>query len=162
MYLHIREYSKSGKHLPIPVPGERVFTYLDSVYYGRIDNNEHRVQISEYYDTVYDSAKLDEEVIPLDDVVIYDNLDIVSDTQPLSYVYRCPVCLRTILTTESNLDFCPNCENTKFAPEVVGLLNKDLMDDIAIDDADETTYIQVKDDSIILRDERKKVSNERL
>lgn len=149
-YLHITEYSSL---IPYKIPNRKVNEY-DLEYNGNIirtsvDTNKE--QIKESLDTIFDESKIYEKTIPLDDIVIYDNLDIINEDQKVAYIFECPVCLEKTITTDATFNYCPHCENTKFQPLVIGLMNLSQMEEIAVEDADSSSYIQVEGDKIVVK-----------
>lgn len=153
-FLHIIEYSGSSPKYKIP--DKRSFEY-DINYNGNlvrtfVDSNRDRIK--ESLDYIYDESKVAEKTIPLKDVIIYDNIDYKED-QELAYVFECPICLNITITSDAGLDFCPHCENTKFAPNVIAILNIEQMDNIAIENKDVSGLIIVKDDKVIYREDKK-------
>ena len=103
-------------------------------------------------DSLHNEAKFCEKSVPLDKVIICDDLDIANEDQKLAYVFECPICLFTVISTNPGLDFCPHCENTKFPPKVVALMNVAQMEDLATEEDDLTTFVQIKDGKVIYQD----------
>lgn len=153
-YLHITEYSSL---IPYKIPKckceEHRFKYGESVIKSFIDNN--KTIIKESFDTIYNDSVILEKSIPIDKIIIFDDLDVEDEEQTMQYVFECPVCLYNIVTTKQNIDFCPYCENDKFPPELIALINKEQMEELAVENADYTTLIQVKDNNIVFKDEPK-------
>lgn len=153
-YLHIIEYSSL---VPYKIPeskGNRFSLVLqDSVIQSYVDDVKTRVM--ESIDYIMDDAKLSEVTVPLDNVIIYDNLDLDNEEQKLAYVFRCPVCQSVYISTNPTEDFCFICENDKFSPELVGLINVGQMEKIAVDENDVSTLIQIKDGKVVYKDEPK-------
>lgn len=161
-YLHITEYSSNLKYkIPNRKHGEFDLELKDSIIRSKLD--EFACPIRESFDTLFDQAKLEEQTIPIDDVYIYDDLDIEDDDQKIAYVFRCPICGRLTIQTNPNLDSCLQCEEQIFKPEVIGLINRDQMEDISINNSDVSTYIQIKNGKIKVYpkedDKLKKVNN---
>lgn len=155
-YLHIVEYS-AMRPTRIPRLKFRQFRYKigESVYHAYIDNS--RVRIKEDFDKpLEEDSKISEDTISLDDVILVDDLDLDKESQKLAFVYECPVCLNKTITTASNYDFCPHCENSRFSPEVIGIINVPLMEDIAVNHPENTTFIQTKDGKVVFKDVSKK------
>ena len=151
-YLHIIEYSKDHK---IPKRKENEFDLnIDNHSIIRssivIDNyNKCKEQIKEdYTDYFYKDSELDNYVLPLNDVIIYDNFD-VDETQEIAYVFECPICLSKTITSDSKLDFCPQCENSDFSFNLLALINTEQMENLAIDNDDITKVILTKDNDFL-------------
>ena len=83
-------------------------------------------------------------------------MDVLNDNQKLAYVLECPICLHKIITSDNNLDYCPQCENIQFPLDLVALINTDQMEELAIDNKDVTTLVIVKDGEIKLIDKLNK------
>lgn len=149
-FLHITEYSSLIKHR-VPERKENEFDLCLGDNIIRTTVNTNREQIKERY---YNSSVIEEKTIPLDSVIIYDDMDILDEEQLIAYVYECPICKTITITTNPNYDFCNNCENTIFLPEVYALINIKQMEDIAINNSDISDYIRVKGDEIIFRDSK--------
>lgn len=151
-FLKISEYSKLGK-IPNKKDFEHEFNIDNSIFRSSVCIAENKETIKEsFYDMLYNNSKIDEVIIPLDKIVIYDDLD-VDKTQKLAYTYECPVCLNKIISSDANLNYCPQCENETFPLTVIALLNIDQMEDIAINDKDVSKLIIVKDNEIKFIDE---------
>lgn len=155
-YLHITEYSSL---IPYKIPNkkenEHEFEFDGSVFRSFIDSHKEPIKESYGY-YLPNEAELEEKTIPLDDIVIYDVLDLNNEDQKVAYIYECPVCLEKTITTTPILEFCPHCENAKFSPQVIGLINIAQMEEIAIDNADTCYYVQVKDNEVIVKEEPEK------
>lgn len=144
-YLHITEYS--SRKIPNKKDYEYDLTTLeDNIIRSYVDN--HREKIKENFDNFYNDSIIEEKTFPLNKVIIYDNYDLINEDQKVAYVFECPVCLEKTITTDPTYNYCAHCENDKFAPVVVGLINVEQMEEIAIEDADISTYILVKDGKI--------------
>lgn len=155
-YLHIVEYSSAmPKRIPKIKAGQYEYKVGESVFHAFID--KYRVRIKEDLDTTMmeDEVKLDENTIPLDDVILVDDVNIDKETQKLAFVFECPVCLSKTISTNSQFDFCPHCENPRFSPEVIGLISVPLMEDIAVNHPETNTLIQIKDDKVVFKDTKK-------
>lgn len=153
-YLHITEYSSLIPHkVPDCKKNEHSFKYGESIIRSFIDSE--RKIIKESFDSIYNDSIITEKSIPIDKIIIFDNIDIKDDEQEIQYVFECPVCLYNIITTDKHIDFCPYCENDKFPPQLIALINKDQTEELTVDNADSTTFIQVKDNNIVFRDESK-------
>lgn len=158
-FLHITEYSSLKPYsLPVKSSNEFDLTIDNSIIRTYVDSNKNRIK--ENFDIIYDSSKLEEKTIPLDQVIIYDNLDLVNDNQQIAYIYECPICFNKTITTDFNLEVCPHCENPKFSPEVIGLMNTKQKENIAIYDDDVSTLIQVKDNKVVFKDLPKEVKDD--
>lgn len=150
-YLHITEYSSL---IPYKLPCKK-----DNEFDLKIDNNIIRTSVNNYKTCISESYLSDditllEQTIPLDNIIIYDDIDNLNEDQKLAYVYECPICLNTTITSKK-LDFCPHCENTKFSPEVIALISTNQMEDIALNQSDVSTLYLIKDDKVILKDKQK-------
>lgn len=148
-YLTISEYLNSSSiKLPEKQNTEFEFCIKDRIY---------RTSVKESYEDMITYAKPEDEEnsqiskkdIDLSDVIIYDNLDVI-DSQELAYVYNCPVCLSTTISSEANLDFCPSCENAKFPLELIALINTEQMEELAVDE--DNSLILFKDGKIVFKD----------
>lgn len=149
-YLHITEYSSLIPHkIPNRKSNEHDLEYDGNIIRTSVDINKE--QIKENFDNVFNESKIYEKTIPLDDIVIYDNLDLVEENQKIAYIFECPVCLEKTITTDATFNYCPHCENTKFQPIVIGLMNLSQMEEIAVEDANSSSYIQVEGDKIIVK-----------
>ena len=151
-YLHIIEYLKNCK---IPERKEKEFDLdIDSHSIIRssviaADYDKCKEQVKEdYTDYLYKESELDNYVLPLDDVIIYDNID-VDETQEIAYVFECPICLSKTITSDSELDFCPQCENSDFPFNLLALINTKQMEDLAINNDDITNVILTKDNNFL-------------
>lgn len=155
-YLHITEYSSM---IPYKIPkikiGEHDLEYNGNIIRTSVDT--YREPIKEHFDYLSNDSKIYDKTIPLDNVVIYDEIDMENENQEIAYVFECPVCLEKTITTNSVLESCPHCENNKFAPQVIGLMNVSQMEEIAIEDADVSYYIQVEDGKIIIKSQPEEV-----
>lgn len=144
-YLHIIEYSSRK------IPNKKDYEYDLITAEGNIIRSsvdKYKEKIKENFDNVYNDSIIEEKTFPLNKVVIYDNYDLVNEDQKVAYVFECPVCLEKTITTDPTYSYCAHCENDKFAPVVVGLINVEQMEEIAIEEADISTYIFVKDGKI--------------
>lgn len=150
-YLYITEYSLDLKY-KIPERKNNEFDLIidNNLIRTTISNNQQKIK--ENFDYIYDESKLDEKVIPLNKVIIYDDIDMNDEEQEVAYVYICPICQNVTITDRPNLDFCTICENTNFPPELYALINLKQMEDIAINNSDISEYIQIKDDEIVFKD----------
>lgn len=149
-FLRIIEYFKNVK-LPLKENYEYEFTIENKIYRTSICEASFKEQVSESFDPEYNDAKVGEQVFELKDVVIYDDMDINSP-QDIVYTMECPICLNTIISNDSQLDFCPRCGNEEFPLEVKALINTAQMEEIAIDNKDVSSLVIVKDDKIQLVD----------
>lgn len=155
-YLKITEYSKYSKNMLPNLNGkfEHEFELGDSIIRTSVFSEKDRIY--ESYNTAVinklNELKIEENIIPLKDVVVYDEIDISDNEQKLAYVFECPICLYKILTTQSNVDTCPICENTNFPPRVIALINQEQMEDIAINNKDTSSLLLVDNDSIVYKD----------
>lgn len=158
-YLHIIEYSKLNNKIPKKESFENEFTIGNSLYRTSIVSSDKstKEEIKEslnndsFYN-IYNENKLSEDIINIDDVIIYDDIDIKDKNQKLAYVFECPVCLYKTITTDKDLDFCPQCENVTFPFNLIALINTEQMEDIAIDNKDISKLIIVKDNKIVFED----------
>lgn len=157
-YLHIIEYSNQGLKIPERKENEHEFIYNNSIFRASIKISESKEKIKESFDPYYNNVKLDEKIIKLDNIIIYDNLDLKPE-QELAYVYECPVCLNKTITSDKNLDYCPQCEQTKFPFDLVAIINTEQMEDIAVDNADVSTLIINKDGKVIYKSLPKEEDN---
>lgn len=159
-FLHITEYSSL---IPYKIPeckcNEHSLRHDNSIIRSYIDNS--KTIIKESFDTIYNDTIIMEKTIPIKDMIIYDNINIADDEQQIAYVFECPICLYKTITTDKNIDFCPHCENDKFTPQVVALINTSQMKELAFDNYEDTTYIKVVDDNIVFED-RPIIKNENL
>lgn len=157
-HLHIVEYSKYGK---IPIKEE--YEYEFKANNGNIIRSsilDDKKDYTNYEDVIVTYNKLssglvDEKIINLNDVIVYDNLDIKDDTQKLVYVLKCPVCLNRTITSDSKIETCPQCGNSSFDFLVEALINQEQMEDVAIENDDVSTLIIVQDSEIKLIDRPK-------
>lgn len=149
-YLRLIEYSLLAPHkIPERKQGEFDCILKNSIIRTKVcDEDTARIQESF---TIYNEAKVEDRVIPLKDVIIYDNKD-VNQEQEIAYVFECPLCLNTIMSSSKDIDLCPRCENTKFVPELIALINVKQMEDIAINDKENSSLIIVKDNEIVFKD----------
>lgn len=149
-YLHITEYSSLIPHkIPNRKSNEHDLECDGNIIRTSVDTNKE--QIKENFDNVFNESKIYEKTIPLDDIVIYDNLDLVEENQKIAYIFECPVCLEKTITTDATFNYCPHCENTKFQPIVIGLMNLSQMEEIAVEDANSSSYIQVEGDKVVVK-----------
>ena len=148
-YLHITEYSKFGK-IPQKQNNEYDLFYGNSIIRSGIVKNKTKEQIKESIDPYYNMSKLEENIIDLNDVIIYSyNDDIPTKIeQKLSYVYECPVCLNVIITPDSDFDVCPFCENMQFPFNLIAIINNEQTKDLSQDD--EIKSIKLDNDKIII------------
>lgn len=159
-YLHITEYSSLVPYkIPQKKPNEHDLVLDTSIIRSSFDDN--KCPIRESLDTVFDESKLVEKTIPLDDVIIYDNIDMANEDQKLAYVFECPICLEKTITTDPTFGFCPRCENNTFPPEVIALINVSQMEELAVDNPFLSTLIQVKGNKIIFKEEPKSIKKEK-
>lgn len=105
-----------------------------------------------------DDNIIEEKFFPLDELIIYDDLDITNEDQKVAYVYECPVCFYKTVTTDPQYNFCPQCENSKFTPEVVGLIPLAQMEELEANDKDVTVF-QLKDDKLVYKYKPKEKKN---
>ena len=150
-YLHIVEYSTLIPY-KIPIKESKDFDlYIDdSIIRSSVVSGKSKV--SEKYSTdILQDTVLDEKFLPLEDVIVYDDIDIRNNDQKVAYVYECPVCFNITITTDPNFDFCTHCENSKFTPKLVGLINIEQMEEIAVNENDTSSYVQIKNDKIIYK-----------
>lgn len=147
-YIHTTEYSPLGR-IPDIKDDEYEFQHLGNIFRVSIAEGESKRQIKEQFDPYYNNSKLEEKIIPLQNVVIVDDLDIQDRTQKLVYVFECPVCLNTIVSTDPKYDWCPQCENQTYDLNLIAIINQELMEDIAIDEADDSTVMFIKDGKLI-------------
>lgn len=152
-YLRTIEYSPLGK-IPKKEEKEFEFIYNNSIIRTKVFNNDSKTKIEESIDSYYNNSIIDSNVLCIDDVIIYDDINI-NDNQELAYVFECPVCMYTSITSDKDMDFCPQCENTNFPLKLISLINIDQMNDIAINDK-ESTLIVVNDDKIEVFDKEEK------
>nr|CAI9751327.1 hypothetical protein DGKKSRWO_DGKKSRWO_CDS_0047 [uncultured phage]CAI9752193.1 hypothetical protein CVNMHQAP_CVNMHQAP_CDS_0047 [uncultured phage] len=155
-FLHIVEYAK-GMKIPEKLDEEYEFYYCNSIFRTSIKEASSKEKVKESFDPYYNNVKLDEQVIDLGNILIYDNIDI-KDDQTLAYVYECPVCLNKTITSDKNLDYCPQCEQTKFPFDLIAIVNTDQMEDIAIKNDDVSTLIIVNGDKIVFKETKKEDS----
>lgn len=127
-YLHILEYSSRLK-IPERKKLENEFKYLGNIFRTSVVFSESKEQIKESFNPVYNNSKIDEKIIDLDDIVIYDNIDIKPE-QDLVYVYECPVCLSKTISSEPEQKFCPQCEQDRFYLDILALINTDQLNDL--------------------------------
>lgn len=154
-YLHILEYSKFSNFLPILESFEHEFTINNSIFRTSIVESDSKEKIKESFNPIYNNQKLDEEIIPLTDVVIYDNIDVIPE-QKLAYVYQCPVCLNvTISSDNKTMEYCPQCENSTFDFDLIAIINTEQMEEIAINEKENTSLVLVKDDEVVMVDEKR-------
>lgn len=147
-YLHTIEYSPLGR-IPDIQDREYEFKHLGNVFRASIVDGESKRQIREQFDPYYNNSKLEEKIIPLKDIIIVDDLDIEDKTQKLAYVFECPVCLNVIVSTNPKYDWCPQCENQTYDLNLIAIVNQELVEDMAIDEADESTVMFIKDNRLI-------------
>lgn len=150
-YLHITEYSKYAPKHKIPERKKNEYDLIinDSIIRTSIDNCSYKIK--ESFDNIYQDSIVSEQSIPLKNIFIYDKLDVIdadSSNQKLAYVFECPICLDIVITTDKNYSFCEKCENTKFPPKVIALINLEQMEDYAVEHKD-CNYVQVKDDKVV-------------
>ena len=129
-YLYIREYSLDNK-LYIP---EKLNNEYDTIVNGNLirskivesykDIDQAKDSVFSSCDSIYDYYKLSDDLIELDDTVIYDVLSI-NDMQKLAYVLECPICLTKIITSNKDINICPRCENSEFSFNLLALINVD-------------------------------------
>lgn len=153
-FLHITEYFNIPNKLPIKRNNEHSFKLDDKIFYTSVvtgDDYATKEQIKESYknDTIYNDSIVDTTILPLDRVIIFDDLDI-DPAQKIVYVFECPICLYTVITSNKDFDFCPQCENTEFPFILKALINTEQMEELAIDNSDITTLVIVKDGTIKL------------
>lgn len=157
--LHITEYSKFCK-LPIKESYEHdVKLSTGNIIRTSVqkDNEEYKTDINKIIDTYNKVTNVVEDIsIPLTDIIIYDNLDIADPDQELAYVLECPVCLNTTVATNHKIPACPQCGNAEFPFTVKALVSLDQMEELAIDNKDETSLIIIKDGEVKLIDEKSK------
>ena len=143
-YLYISEYSLlDKKHIPEKLNNEYEFKIDNSLIRGRIfestkqDLDCAKEEACNLYDSICNQSRIADDIIPLDDIIIYDNLDI-NDKQEIAYVFECPICLTKIITSDSKLNICPRCENTEFDFDLLALINTKQVEDLSnIEDNDE-------------------------
>lgn len=162
-YLRITEYCT---HVPYRIPkiekGQFDLTIDDDLIRSSVvTDQDSKSLISEGLHSVYNEALLSEKEIPLSNVFIYDDID-VDYEQEIAYVFECPICLTTTITSKQNLDFCPYCENNKFPPNLIALVNTKQMEDIAVEHSDVSSLAVVKDNKIIFKDRPKVTEEEEL
>lgn len=154
-YIHTIEYSPLGK-IPKKKDNEHEFNYFGNIMRVSIAEGDSPTQIKESFNPIFNESKLEEQIIPLQNIVIVDDLDIQKPEQRLVYVYECPVCLNHIVSTDSNCYWCPQCENQTYDLNLVAIIDKELLDEMAVEDADATTIICVKGDKIVKKIEQGK------
>ena len=149
-YLEIKEYSSIVKNkIPEIKDKEHELILKESVIHSKIVDKDDNDMTTSLYSDMSDSIKIDDMSIPLNQVYIYDDLYIGDESQNIAYVYECPICYHTIISTEPNLETCPHCGNNRFPLDVKGLINTSQMEEIAFDNSDVSTYIYIdKDDNI--------------
>lgn len=150
-FLRIIEYSMLGK-IPAKESFEHEFIIGDKLFRTSVCEAEDKEQIKENFDPYYNDSKLEEKSFALNDVLIFDDLDVQDPAQKLVYVFECPVCLNKIITTEDDFDFCPQCEQEQFPFDLIALINTEQMEELAIDNPDVTTLVLIKDDEIVFKD----------
>lgn len=154
-YLYITEYSNLLPHkVPVKESNEYDLKQKDSIIRSSIkDYDINSVSDNSTYNI------LDEKIIPLDKVFIYDDMDVElpkDSEQQIAYVFECPICLDITITTNKDYNFCENCENTKFLPKLIALINLEQMENIAIEDKDISEFILVKDNKVVFEDRKNK------
>lgn len=147
-YIHTIEYSPLGR-IPEIKKNEYEFEYSGNIFRASIVDGESKRQIREQFDSYYNSSKLEEKIIPFQNAIIVDDLDLQDKTQKLVYVFECPVCLNIIVSTDPKCYWCPQCENQTYDLELIAIINQELMEDMAIEEVDDSTIVFVKDDKII-------------
>lgn len=154
-YLYITEYSNLLPHkVPVKESNEYDLKQKDSIIRSSIkDYDINSVSDNSTY------SILDEKIIPLDKVFIYDDMDVElpkDSEQQIAYVFECPICLDITITTNKDYNFCEHCENTKFLPKLIALINLEQMENIAIEDKDISEFILVKDNKVVFEDRKNK------
>lgn len=147
-YIHTVEYSPLGR-IPPKLSGEYEFNCAGNIVRASLVEGDSKRQIKEQFDPYYNNSKLEEKIIPFQNVIIVDDLDLQDKTQKLVYVFECPVCLNTIVSTNPKCHWCPQCENQTYDLDLVAIINQDLMEDMAIEEADDSTIVFVKDGKVI-------------
>lgn len=150
-FLRIIEYSTLNK-IPVKESFEHEFIIGDKLFRTSVCIAESKEQVKENFDPYYNDSKIEEKAFDLNDVLIFDNLDIVDPTQRLVYVFECPVCLNKTITTEDDISFCPQCEQEQFPFNLLALINTEQMEELAIDNPDVTTLVLIKEDKIVFKD----------
>lgn len=144
-YLKITEYCSAFKNkIPELKTNEHQLQLKESVVHSSIiDKNDNEPISINPYDNYFNENKIEDINIPLDQVYIYDDLSINNNEQDIAYVYQCPICYHTIISTEPNLSICPHCGNERFSFDILGLINTTQMEEIAFDNSDTSTYIYI-------------------
>lgn len=153
-YLRIIEYSPLTDKLPIKEDNEFEFKYHNNIIRTKFFNEKDLIKekVRESINPLYNDTIISTETICLDNSIIYDNIDL-DDEQEIAYVFECPICMYTSISSDKDLDFCPQCENTSFPLKLIALVNTEQMQNIAIDDK-ETTLIIVKDGKVKILDKK--------
>lgn len=150
-HLHIVEYSRFGK-IPVKESFEHEVTLdngniIRTSVHNDVEENDYISDVDRIINVYNNESKIEEKNIDLDNVIIYDNLDIESP-QSLAYVYECPICLNTTITTDPEIDMCPQCGNKKYPFNVIALINTNQMEEIATEDDDVSSLIIIKDNKL--------------
>lgn len=150
-YLYIREYLKTKKGIPIKRNneydldfGDRIMrssiitsdTHNKSIVYESINNTQDK--------QLYNDVIIDTVVIPLDNIILYDYLNI-DRTQKLAYVYECPICLSNIISSNKDIECCPHCENDVYPFNLLALINIDQTRDFSKTKDDEPISVKFND-----------------
>lgn len=150
-YLYIREYLKTKKGIPIKKNNEydldlkdRIIrssviaknTYDKSIVYESINNTQDK--------QLYNDVTVDTVIIPLDNIILYDYLDI-DRTQKLAYVYECPICLSNIISSDKDIEYCPHCENSTYPFNLLALVNIDQTRDFSKTKDDKNISVKFND-----------------
>lgn len=158
-YLKITEYSSLLRDkIPIKESNEFDLEHDGDIIRTSIIKHDDNImrsmqdEMTNGLDSLHNEAKFCEKSVPLDKVIILDDVDMANENQKLAYVFECPICLHTTMTTTPNLTFCPYCENTKFPPKVIALMNVAQLEDLVTEEDDVTTFVQVKDGKVIYQD----------
>lgn len=157
-FLKITEYITNNK-LQNKKDNEFEFNIDGHLIRSCVCQGEDKEIVKESFTNYQDQDKeIENTILPLNRVIIYDNKDIDLD-QKLAYVFECPVCLTTIITSNKDLDYCPHCENVTFPFELLALVNTEQMEDIGIEHSDISDLIVVKDNKIefIKKDDEKDI-----
>lgn len=149
-HLIISEYlNHPNIKLPEKLATEFEFCIGNKIYRTKVIKESYANDIIYAKTEEEENSQIDKKEIDLNNVIIYDNLDVI-DSQELAYVYNCPVCLSTTISSEANLDFCPSCENAKFPLELVALINTEQMEELAVDE--DNSLVLFKDGKIVFKD----------
>lgn len=150
-FLYVVEYAK-GLNIPDLKFNEHETQFGNSTIRSSVEEGYTKKDIKESINTYYNNSKVEETVIPLDDVLVYDNIDADIDKQEIAYVFECPICSSVTITSEHDIDFCPQCENTEFPFNLLALIPVQQMEEIGIDNKDVSTLVLVKDDNVVMVD----------